>query len=356
MVSGFNSTFRSLILDIITSAELAICWNGEMQESFRPTRCLRRGDPLSSYLFVLCMETLSHRITKLVDQKCWRPIRLSRAGMHVSHLFFADDLLLFGEASYSQARLMEHVLRDFYQEFGQRVNKDKSIVWFAPKTPGYLTASICSSFGIKAAASLGTYLGVKLCHDRKQKPQFQSIVEKARRRLASWKARLLSKVARLLLIRTTLASLPVYNKQSSHFPVSIVRELEGISRRFLWGAVAGERKFHPIRWEIVCTPKDEGWLGIPPLRITNEALLVKLAWRILHDSHSLCSGRCVASMGVGNLWLMDRKYIILLLCGVTSTLSNRYCTKASVGRQSREMIYYSGMIVGFGIHRCWRRP
>lgn len=38
----------------------------------------------------------------------WKPIHLSRGGVGISHLFFADDLMLFGEASESQTwRLIE---------------------------------------------------------------------------------------------------------------------------------------------------------------------------------------------------------------------------------------------------------
>lgn len=225
----------------------------------------------------------------MVEEHQWRPIRLSRGGLQVSHLFFADDLLLFGDVSYSQARLMEHVLQEFCHESGQRVSKDKSLLWFAPNTPGYLRASICTSFDIRASASLGICLGVHLCHDRRRKHQFQGIIDKARRRLATWKAKTLSKAARLLLIQTTLSSLPVYHMQATRFPVSVVRELDSLSRRFLWGVGEGEHKFHPLKWELVCTPKAEGGLGIPSLRITNTALLVKLAWLVLQVPHSLSS-------------------------------------------------------------------
>lgn len=99
----------------------------------------------------------------------------------------------------------------------------------------------------------------------------------------------MSKAARLLLIQATLAALPIHNMQLVRLLVSIVRDLESISRRFLWGAGTRERKLHPIRWDIVCTPKEEGGLGIPQLKVTNEAFLVKLAWRILKEPQSLCS-------------------------------------------------------------------
>lgn len=82
-------------------------------EPFKPTRGLRQGDPLSPYLFVLCMEVLSHQIEGAVICKEWVAVKSSKKGPAVSHIFFADDLLLFGKTSFSQARMMEHVLASF---------------------------------------------------------------------------------------------------------------------------------------------------------------------------------------------------------------------------------------------------
>lgn len=80
--------------------------NGEKSECFRPERGIRQGDPLSPYLFVLCMDKLGHMIDKAVQSKSWCPLLPARDGPSISHLFFADDLILFAEASVHQANII----------------------------------------------------------------------------------------------------------------------------------------------------------------------------------------------------------------------------------------------------------
>ena len=83
----------------ITTVSYNIIWNGASTCYFPANKGLRQGDPLSSLLFVLCMDNLSHMISDRVLANDWKPIFISRDGPTVSHLMFADDLLLFGEAT-----------------------------------------------------------------------------------------------------------------------------------------------------------------------------------------------------------------------------------------------------------------
>jgi hypothetical protein len=86
----------------VTSSTFSILWNGNKMPPFKPTHGLRQGDPLSPYLFIICMEKLSISINNAVLQGNWEPIRMSATSPHLSHLLFADDVLLFTKAKKSQ--------------------------------------------------------------------------------------------------------------------------------------------------------------------------------------------------------------------------------------------------------------
>lgn len=68
------------IMECVMNPGMSLLWNGVRTKAFTPQRGLRQGDPLSPYLFVLCMERLCHQIQFSVANKEWKPIRLSRGG------------------------------------------------------------------------------------------------------------------------------------------------------------------------------------------------------------------------------------------------------------------------------------
>ncbi|KAL5734742.1 hypothetical protein ACOSP7_032603 [Xanthoceras sorbifolium] len=104
----------------ISSVNYHVVVNGKTSNSFKPGCGIRQGDPISPYIFVLCMEKLSHLIVDSVSKGLWKPIRISRGGPLISHLFFADDLILFGYASLQQANAMKDCLDLFCSYSGQQ--------------------------------------------------------------------------------------------------------------------------------------------------------------------------------------------------------------------------------------------
>lgn len=84
-------------LCIITSS-FSVQVNGELGGYFQISRGLRQGCSLSPYLFVLCMNVLSHMIDKAVRDKKFK-FHPRCKSLSLTHLCFADDLMIFSEGS-----------------------------------------------------------------------------------------------------------------------------------------------------------------------------------------------------------------------------------------------------------------
>ncbi|CAL1380641.1 unnamed protein product [Linum trigynum] len=173
---GLPSSWIRCIMYCVQQNRMRILWNGELLEAITPSRGVRQGDPLSPYLFVLCMERLSHRIDKAVRDKLWNPIRLSPNGPALTHLFFADDLVLFAEAKISQVKIIKQCLDEFCESSGQRVNFAKSIIYISPNIHHARAQRLSTRAGIPLATSLGKYLGIQTTHGRVTRSRYEGLL------------------------------------------------------------------------------------------------------------------------------------------------------------------------------------
>lgn len=85
---------------------------------------------LSPLLFVLCIKKLSYMINESVHRKKWSPLKFCQSGPAVSHLFFADDLILMGKATKANTKEIHRVLDVFCQNSGLKLSPPKSKVFF----------------------------------------------------------------------------------------------------------------------------------------------------------------------------------------------------------------------------------
>jgi len=157
---GFHDTFVALIMRCVTSVSFSVKVNGHLSSVFRPSRGIRQGDPISPYLFLLCAEGLSC-LLKLVG-----PMHLSRGvrvGIHapwVSHLLFADDCIVFSEASQRGADRLQEILETYNRGSGQLVNKEKSAVFFSSNCDEQVKQDFRRVLHIDTEALSDKYLGL----------------------------------------------------------------------------------------------------------------------------------------------------------------------------------------------------
>ena len=102
-----------LIMSCISSISTSLLFNGGALEPFLPTKRIRQGDPLSPYIFIMCMDYLGQLIQERCEDKFWIPVKASRRGPAFLHLFFANDLVLFAKANMENCLVIREVLDEF---------------------------------------------------------------------------------------------------------------------------------------------------------------------------------------------------------------------------------------------------
>ncbi|KAL6567965.1 hypothetical protein OROGR_001633 [Orobanche gracilis] len=232
---GFSPTTIRLIMFCVTSASTRILWNGEPIEPIAHSRGLRQGCPLSPYLFVLCIERLSYLIQESVTRKDWTPIQICKSGPLISHVFFADDLLLMGIATKknANANVMKKILNVFCGASGLKLSLPKSKVYFSNPGSHGLKREVCHILGFGQTSYLGRYLGVNLTHGRLKAEDFRDLIDRVVARLAGWKSKLLSLAGRNTLIQSVTAAMPSHIMSNSPLPKSICNHLDKLNRQFL---------------------------------------------------------------------------------------------------------------------------
>ena len=120
---------------------------------------------------------------------------------------------------------------------GLKINLNKSEI--IPIGPVAYVEELASELGCKVGSLPTSYLGLPLGAKHKAIGVCDSVEERFRKRLASWKIQYISKGGRVTLIRSTLSSLPNYHLSLFRMPEKVCARLERIQRQFIWGGGGG---------------------------------------------------------------------------------------------------------------------
>ena len=178
---GLRERWISLIMMCVTFVTYSILINGEPIGAITPSRGLRQGDPISPYLFLLCGEGLSAMIKKKEREGLVRGVSAARQALRVSHLFFADDSVIFCNATREERMQVAKVLEVYEEESGQKLNRDKTSLFFSKNTKEEIKEFAKGTFGAQIIQHHEKYLGLPPLMGRAKKKAFNCIKDQVGR-------------------------------------------------------------------------------------------------------------------------------------------------------------------------------
>ncbi|XP_026420711.1 uncharacterized protein LOC113316778 [Papaver somniferum] len=266
------------ILQILKSSRISVLVNGNPEGFFSIDRGLRQGDPLSPLIFVLVEDVLSKNITKLFpDGNMTHMVR--RKGVVPTHLFFADDIMIFCKGNMKSFRNLVGLLGLYQRASGKTVSREKSKLYYGGGSLNSRT-TVADFLGMPIASFPDRYLGVKVMSGDVRYHHVANVVEKIKEQSTGRKGRLLSFQDRIVLVKSVIASYSIHNMDVYKWPRKFVHECEVVIRNFLWSGDSKVNRSFVAAYDKICAPYDEGGLGSTQMGVMNKALLMSLWWKI----------------------------------------------------------------------------
>lgn len=247
--------------------------------------CLRQGDPLSSYLFGLVMNIHFQKLNDAAINGIlsYHP-KCKDSGL--THLCFADDLLIFSDGSASSVHVILSFLHEFKLLSSLIISADKSRFFSCGLSNCQNDTSHAFSGIPKGYLSI-RYLGLPLCTKKLSILNCEPLLQSIKNKISTWTIKYLSFADRQVLINIVIAGITNFWCSAFILPMEYITEINSMCSAYLWKGTLEGRHTARVAWETLTTPKEEGGLGLKNLELWNRTCSVKLLWLLIFRTESI---------------------------------------------------------------------
>lgn len=93
-------------------------------------------------------------------------------------------------------------------------------------------------------------------------------------------------VGRTKLASSTLNNMPNHIMQYNYRPIKILKHIDKIQKKFIWGSTNTTKNIHLVNWKTVTNDKSNGGLGIHAAKEKNLVNFANLTWRLIHNTNN----------------------------------------------------------------------
>ncbi|XP_016178480.1 uncharacterized protein LOC107620903 [Arachis ipaensis] len=184
------------------------------------------------FLFVLVVDVLHRMFGEAIRNGRISPLLVGRDHIELSHLQFANDTILFCPPEEETIKNYRRILWCFELMAELSINFDKSILILINCDDQWVQR-MCRVLGYKVASLPVKYLGISLGTNPRLVKTWKLIIEKVEEKLRIWKAKVLNKADKFVLIKFVLNNLPVYYLSLYKMPKAVMERLISLQRRFI---------------------------------------------------------------------------------------------------------------------------
>ena len=219
----------------LQGGSICIRMNDENSTFFKPSKGLRQGDPLSPLLFNLVADVFTRMLLRAAKRNLISSLLPQAKPGGIISLQYSNYTLLFLENNLDKAANLKWLLVCFEQLSSMTINYDKSYL-LVLGMDDERTNDFAKVFCCKKSDFPNKYLGVLLHSSKLGREDLQPMIEKIVRRIARWEGILLSYVGRLTVLKSCLASIPIYFLSIIKFPRWAIDMINTHMGHFLWNS------------------------------------------------------------------------------------------------------------------------